>query len=184
MPNPESDSLYLVGVCGPPHGVKGEVKVVPETDDPERLLHLERVWVGTSAGAAAQRAVKGARFQTSKRGVVALLHFEGIATREAADVLRKQRVYAHEDDLPDAEDAGFYLHDIVGLAVLLEREEGAEPERVGEVADVVEGVAQNLLVVRRPGQADTLVPDVPEIVVDIDLDARTVTLHPPEGLLD
>jgi 16S rRNA processing protein RimM len=49
---------------------------------------------------------------------------------------------------------------------------------------VIEGVAQDLLVVRRPGQPDALVPDVPEIVVAVDPEAGTLTLRPPEGLLD
>ncbi|MDX1530756.1 MAG: 16S rRNA processing protein RimM, partial [Rhodothermales bacterium] len=40
MPSVSADSLLLVGVCGRPHGVRGEVKVFPETDDPERLLDL------------------------------------------------------------------------------------------------------------------------------------------------
>jgi 16S rRNA processing protein RimM len=181
MSETERDSLLLVGVCGPPHGIRGEVKVIPETDDPERLLGLERVWVGTSLEEARPREIVGARFHTSKRGLVVLMQFRGADTPEAAEALRKHRVYAHEDDLPALDEGDLYLHDLVGMAVLLE-ENGAEP--IGEVAEVIEGVAQDLLVVRRPGQPDALVPDVPEIVVAVDPEAGTLTLRPPEGLLD
>ncbi len=182
MPSP-TDSLLIVGVCGPPHGVRGEVKVIPETDDPARLLGLERVWLGASAEGARERAVEGARPQTSKRGLAILMKLDGVADREAAQALRKRLVFAHEDDLPGLEEGEIFLHDLPGLAVLLASENGsAEP--IGTVAEVMEGVAQNLLVVRRDGRPDALIPDVPEIVTDVDLDAGTITVQPPEGLLD
>lgn len=179
----DRDSLLLVGVCGPAHGVRGEVKVIPETDDANRLLALERVWVGSSVEVADERAVERARFQTSKRGLTVLLHLAGVASREAADLLRRQRVYALEADLPPADDAPAFLHDLHGLDVFAETDDGAR-EHVGTVADVIEGVAQDLLVVRRKDRPDALVPDVDAIVVDVNLDARAITLRPPEGLLD
>jgi 16S rRNA processing protein RimM len=179
----DRDSLLLVGVCGPPHGVKGEVKVVPETDDPSRLLGLERVWLGTSAATARRMAVVSARFQTGKRGLTALLRIEGVDDRESADALRRQRVYALQDDLPPLAEDDIFLHDMLGLEVLVE-EDGGATTPIGVVSDVIEGVAQDLLVVQRPGQPDALVPDVDEIVVNVDTRARTITLRPPEGLLD
>lgn len=183
MTDLDRDNLLLVGVCGPPHGVKGEVKVIPETDDPARLLGLERVWVGASAAEAVEFTVEATRFQQAKRGLVVLLRLAEVPHREAAEILRKRRVYAHAEDLPALEEGGTYLHDLPGLAVLVEDEEGAT-ERVGVVADVMEGVAQDLLVIRREGFPDALVPDVPEIVIDVDLEGGTLTLRPPEGLLD
>lgn len=178
MPTQPHD-LLLVGVIGPAHGIRGEVKLIPESDDPHRLLGLERVWVGVSAGEAAERAVVGARMQYGRRGPVVLLRLEGVLHRDAAAELRRLRVYALAADLP-APEGGLYLHDLLGLAVHVE----GEPGPIGTVEEVIEGVAQDLLVVRRPGRPDALVPDVPEIVVDVDPEAGTVTLRPPEGLLD
>jgi len=183
MPADPAPDLLLVGVCGPPHGVKGEVKVIPETDDPARLLGLERVWVGASAEGAVPFEVSSARMQQGKRGMTALFHFAGIAHREAAEALRRRGVYAAAEDLPPLEEGEAFLHDLPGLAVLVEAEDGST-EAVGTVAEVIEGVAQDLLVVRRDGRPDALVPDVPEIVVAVDFDAGTLTLRPPEGLLD
>jgi 16S rRNA processing protein RimM len=175
----DPDSLLLVGTCGPPHGVRGEIKVIPETDDPERLAALDRVFVGAGAERARERTVETLRFHPTKRGVVALVHFGGIADREQADLLRGQGVYAAEADLPALDDDDVFLHDLIGLDVVTE--DGTE---VGTVGDVLAGGAQNLLVVRRPGQPDALVPDVDEIVTSIDLDAERITIRPPEGLFD
>lgn len=175
----DSDSLLLVGTCGPPHGVRGEVKVIPETDDPERLAALDRVFVGADAERARERTVEALRFQPTKRGVVALVRFSGIDDRDQAEFLRGQSVFAAEADLPALEEDDVFLHDLLGLDVVTD--DGTE---VGTVGDVMTGGAQNLLVVRRPGQPDVLVPDVDEIVTTIDLDAERITIRPPEGLLD
>ncbi len=174
-----TDSLLLVGTCGRPHGMLGEVKVVPETDDPERLAALEQVFLGRAAETAQPRTVQSVRFQPTKRGLAALVSFEGVAGREAAETLRGLGVWAEASDLPPLEDGEVFLHDLIGLAVVTEA-----GESVGTVADVLEGGAQRLLVVRRDGRPDALVPDVAEIVTDVDLGAGQLTLAPPEGLLD
>lgn len=176
---PAPDSLLLVGTVGRPHGVVGEVKVVPETDDPERLRALERVFVGDAPERAVERAVEGLRFQPTRRGLTALVRLAGIAGRDAADLLRGLNVYAAEDDLPPLDEGEVFLHDLIGLAVVTD-----EGEAVGTVTDVLTGGAQPLLVVKRDGKPDALVPDVDEIVTDVDLDAERITIRPPEGLLD
>jgi 16S rRNA processing protein RimM len=174
----EPDSLLLVGTCGPPHGVRGELKVIPETDDPERLADLAQVFVGPSPERARVHTVESVRFQPTKRGVVALVRFERIADRETAEALRGLGVYAAESDLPALDEGEVFIHDLIGLDVVTE-----DGEAVGTVDDVMMG-AQNVLVIRRDGQPDALVPDVDEIVTEIDLDAERITIRPPEGLLD
>ena len=173
------DTLLLVGTVGRPHGVGGEVKVIPETDDPERLRGLDRVFVGATPEAARERVVEGLRFQPNKHGVAALIRFAGVAGREGAELLRGQSVYASESDLPPLEDGEVFIHDLIGLAVFTE-----DDEAVGTVTDVMLGGAQDLLVIQRDGKPDALVPDVDEIVTLIDLDAERITIAPPEGLLD
>lgn len=178
--NPISpDSLLLVGTCGRAHGVRGEVKVVPETDDPERLLGLERVFVGAAPERARALTVETIRFQPTRRGLVALVQLDGVVGREGADLLRGQHVYAAEADLPPLDEGEVFLHDLIGLAVVTD-----VGDAVGTVDDVLTGGAQPLLVVRREGKPDALVPDVDEIVTDVDLEAARITIAPPEGLLD
>lgn len=175
----DPDSLILVGTCGRPHGVRGEIKVIPETDDPERLAELEQVFLGPSPERTRAHTIEAIRFQPTKRGIAALVMFSGTDSREEADALRGLGVYAPESDLPALAEGDVFLHDLIGLSVVTE-----DGETVGTVQDVLTGGAQNLLLVKRPGKPDALVPDVDEIVIAIDLDAEQITLRPPEGLLD
>ena len=174
-----STDLLLMGYFGRAHGVAGEVKVFPETDDPQRFLALERVFVGPSADQARSYAVESVRFQMLKGRTIVLLKLAGILSREDAETLSRIGVYASRAHLPPLEDGELFVHDLIGMEVV---EEGGG-EVIGAVRDVLEG-AQRLLVVARAGRPDALIPDVPEIVVDIDVDQRRITVDPPDGLID
>jgi 16S rRNA processing protein RimM len=176
----DPDSLILVGRCGRPHGVRGDVKVYPETDDPESLRSLERLFIGASPAEARAYRVSNVRYRPIGGGVELLVKLDGFDSREAADAVKGHAVYLPEEELPPVEGEAHFLHDLVGLAVY---EEGRD-EPVGTVRDVLRGVAQDLLVVAREGRPDALVPDVDEFVSEVDLEAGRITITPPEGLLD
>ena len=158
----------------------------PETDDPDRLVDLARVFVGPDAARAAEREVESVRFQYPKGGrTVVLLGLADVTDREGADAQRGLGVYAHPDDLPALIEGEVFVHDLIGLRVETVASDGeGEPNVLGEVRDVLEGGAALLIVVSRDGQPDVLVPDVPEIVLSVDLDAGRILIDPPDGLLD
>lgn len=166
-----------MGHCGKPHGVRGEIKVFPETDDPQRLADLSRVFVGQDLASAREVQVERVRLQPVKGRVLVLLKMEHVDDREAADELRNYSVYAEEADLPPLKEGEVYLHDMVGMEVV----ESETSTLVGTVKELLQG-AQNLLVVQRGGQPDALIPDVPEIVLEVDVDAGRIIVNPPEGL--
>ena len=117
--NPEA--LLLVGRVGKTHGVQGEVKVIPETDDPKRFAALETIFLGQQPQDAAPHSVVSVRFQQSKRGLTVLLKLDGIETIEQAAALRRKAVFAFEEDLPPLDDDEFFLHDLIGLDVVTEQ---------------------------------------------------------------
>ena len=106
-----------------------------------------------------------------------LVKFEGYDDREAAETLRGP-LYVPGDEARDLEAGEFWEHDLEGLEVVHART-GAP---VGTVAHVVEGPAQDLLVLDTPA-GERMVPLVAEIVVNVDVDAGRVEVDPPEGLL-
>lgn len=183
---PDPDQLLLIGTIGRPHGVAGAVTVRPETDDPTRFGSLERLFVGPSAGGARLAEVASVRFQPYRGGgTTVLLHLAETASREDAEALRGLEVYALVDDLPPLEDGEAYIHDLIGLAVVELDPDGApSAEPLGEVVDVYEAGPALLLAVRREGRPQVLVPDVPEIVREVDLDAGRILVALPDGLLD
>ncbi len=102
-----------------------------------------------------------------------------VTTRETADELRNTLFVVEVADLPELEDPeSYYDHQLVGLTVQLTD---------GAVVGTVTGVRHEgteLLVVRRPGAGDLLVPFVAAIVPTVDLAGGHLVLTPPEGLLE
>ena len=173
--------LLLIGAIGKPHGVRGEVKVRPETDDPERYVDLERVWVGASPETATERVLDGVRFQYPKGRTVILLGFQGIDTVEDVEAFRGLDVYALQDELPALEDGEVYVHDLIGLAVWDVDDADQARDEIGTVRDVYEG-AQLLYAIQRPDGSEVLLPDVEAFVAEIDLEGKRLLIRPPEGL--
>jgi len=108
-----------------------------------------------------------------------LLTLEGVDDRDKADALRGQTVLVREADLPEPEEGEHYLYQLMGCRVLLEN--GTE---IGVLDNFFETAAQDTWVIVDDKGREILLPAVDEFVLDIDLDARTITVDPPEGLLD
>ncbi len=172
-------NLILMGYFGRAHGVSGEVKVFPETDDPQRFLALERVFVGPTADQTREYAIEGVRFQALKGRTVVLMKLASVSAPEEAESLTRSGVFASLSDIPPLAKGEIFIHEMIGMEVV--EADGGAP--VGTVRDVLEG-AQLLIVVARDGRPDVLIPDVPEIVVDVDVEARRITVDPPEGLIE
>lgn len=172
-------ALLLMGRIWRAHGLKGEVKVIPETDEPERFQDLDVVYVGRTPSAAQARSVEKVRYQPSKKGTLIILKLSEAETREDAELLKRTSVYARPDDLPPLGQDEFFLHDLIGLRAV--RENGPE---IGIVENVVDLPGQEVLVIARSDRSPALVPAVPEFVVDIDVEAGQLVIRPIEGLLD
>ncbi len=160
-----------VARIGRPHGLKGEVSVELHTDIPEDRL-VEGEEFETEPASAGPLTVVSARTQGGRWYV----RFEQIEGREAAEQARGVELLIDGEE-SDEEDAWF-VHELVGLTAV--RPDG---EVIGTVKDLLSMPAQDLLVV---GQADghqAMVPFVDEFVPEVDIEAGTVTLTPPYGLL-
>lgn len=179
----DPDDLLLMGRLGRPHGIRGDLKLTPETDDPARFQALRRVYVGKTPDAVAERSVSNVRFQYPKGKVVVLVKLDGLTTPEEADTLRNLNVYAATADLPPLADGEAFLHDLVGLDVWTVDDAGDLAESIGTVRDLYDG-AQLLFGITRPDGSLVLLPDVPEFVLAVDLPARRLLVRPPEGLMD
>lgn len=161
----------VVGRIGRAQGVRGEVAVQIRTDDPDvRFASGSSLYV--SEDGAAVMTVLRSRWQ-SGRLIVA---FEGVADRTAAESLAGTVLYRDADDAVDEVDA-WYDHDLIGCQV---KSGGAA---VGTVADVVHLPSQDMLSVRLQDGAVRLVPLVAELVPDIDVANRVVTVNDLPGLL-
>jgi len=173
-----SDNLFLVGRMIRPHGLKGECKVIPESDDPDRVRNLKRIWLGSSTESAILYSIESARLQTSKRGTAVLMQLAGIHSLDDAQRLGASFVYGHVDDLPPLQDGEYYLHDLIGIEVLNE-----QGESLGTLKDICETQAHPLYVIDRPNRNESFIPAVPEFILSTDMEHRRMTIRCIEGLL-
>ncbi|OGQ35982.1 MAG: 16S rRNA processing protein RimM [Deltaproteobacteria bacterium RIFCSPHIGHO2_12_FULL_43_9] len=106
-----------------------------------------------------------------------LIFFDGVDSREKAEELKGQELSCHPEDMPGLEDDEYYGYQLIGLKVCTSTEE------IGVVKEVISPSGQDLLVVQG-GEREYLIPAVPEIIVDVDLDDGIVSIDPPQGLLE
>jgi 16S rRNA processing protein RimM len=164
----------IVGQAGKPHGVHGDVLVDVITDFPERLTDGVRFGVGDDAEPAEFHHVHRVRFHKGKW----LLSVKGVRDRETIEGWRGRFLFLPEQALEDLPEGYFYEHHLVGLEC-----RSPEGDVVGEVVGLDPGEGQSRLVIRC-GHRERLVPYVPEIVKEVDLEGRFVVIDAPRGLLD
>ena len=108
-------SFRLLGAVTRPHGVRGEVKVRPETDDPGRFETLESVYLGAEESSLVPYTVRSVAMQPHGADVTILLGLETVSDRDAAERLSGVLVWADEAELPALEEGEFFLGDLVGM---------------------------------------------------------------------
>jgi 16S rRNA processing protein RimM len=155
-----------IGGIARAHGIRGEVVIVTHDPDSQTLAEVEHVYVD-----GAPRRVLAAR--ATHRGWLVLL--EGVPTRTDAEALRGRPVEVDRADL-HLEEGDVLLHDLVGCAV--RKADGAP---WGVIAAIDRVPLQDLLVIH-DGGVERMLPLVDVFVKDIDLDARVVTVDPPDDL--
>ena len=171
----------VVARVGRPHGVRGEVSVEVRTDEPERrfgdgaALDLRQAGGRPPAGAPSRLTVTGSRTHQDRL----LLTFAEVGDRSDAEALRGALLVTDVAGQVPEDPEEFYDHQLVGLAVVT-----LEGTPAGTVAEVVHTGAQDLLVVRRSGREDALVPFVAALVPEVDLAAGRVVVADRPGLLE
>ena len=173
---PVGADLLVVGRIGKPQGIRGEVTVQVRTDDPDARFAVGAVLL-TDPVERGPLTIESSRLQNGRL----MVGFEGVADRNAAELLRETLLQVDAATLPPPEDADeFHDHVLRGMAVSL-----VGGRRLGEVADVLHLPHGDVLVVRRSDNgAEVLVPFVRAMVPEVDVDARSLVVDPPEGLLD
>ncbi len=165
-------AFLAVGRFRRPHGVRGEALVEILTDFPERLQPETVVY----AGETRRRLVIRSR-RSHNEGL--LLSFVGLDTPEAVGQLRHQFLYVTAADRPPLPEGEYYHHQLLGLAVQTE-----DGQRLGTLTDILETGANDVYVVTSERGGEVLLPVIPGVILDVDLDAGTMRVHLPDGLLE
>lgn len=167
------DGFFELGRVVKVHGLKGEVSIQLDVDDPGHYQKLESVFLQGEEGPV-PFFVEYIRSQ----GKRAILSLEGVASAAEAEELVGQKVLLPEKMLPPLEDGQFYYHQIIGFQVQ-DRELG----ELGKVSAVYESTGQDLIAMLYKGQ-EILIPVTDEHVLKADLGNETLHTSLPDGLLD
>ena len=174
----ERNDWLVVGQLVGAQGLRGELKVNPASDFPERFTKPGSRWLRSRHGEQPiEIQLKGGR-QLPGRSLF-IVRVDGVNDRAAAEALVGSDLLVRADDRPDLDEGQFHLLDLVGLEARL----SADGEVIGTVTDLISG-GNDLLELKQPDDKMLLIPFVEAIVPDVHLEEGWLLLTPPPGLLD
>ena len=162
--------FIVIGEITKPHGVRGEMKVKPHTDEPERFTWLKQVYVGESSPRL--MAVEKARVSQN----MVLLKLTAVNDRTAAEALRGEWLMVPEEEALPLEAGEYFLFQLEGLAVAT-----IEGEQLGTLVSIIETGANHVFVVQGE-QGELLLPDIEQVVQEIDFENGRMTVKLLPGL--
>ena len=156
------------------HGIKGEVRVDPWCDDPAFMKQFKTLYYD-------KNGLKPVRVAACRpHGNIVILKLDGVDTVEAAAALRSRVLYMARADahLPDNR---FFIQDLIGCRVF----DADDPEKqYGVLTEVSRTGANDVWHVTDDGGREYLLPAIPPVVIDTDIDNERIVIRPLKGIFD
>ena len=168
------EQTLRVGVITSTHGIRGEVKVFPTTDDPKRFDYLEEVIVDMKREPV-KLEIEGVKY--FKQFVI--LKFKGYDNINDIQQFVKKDLLVTRENAVELEDGEFFICDLVGLKVVTD--EGVE---LGVLKDIMQTGANDVYVVETSDGEEILLPAIRDCILDVNVEEKRMTVHVLEGLLD
>ena len=166
------EELLKVGVITTTHGVRGEVKVFPTTDDPKRFKKLKKVILFTKD--YSEKKVESVKF--FKQFVI--LKLEGVDTMDDALLLKNGELLVERADAVECEEDEYFIADLYGIVVFDEQD-----NRLGTITEVYQTGANDVYEITREDESTFLIPAIKECVLSVDIKARRMQIHLMDGLI-
>ncbi|MDH5603110.1 MAG: ribosome maturation factor RimM, partial [Cyclobacteriaceae bacterium] len=160
------DSCFQLGYIVKNHGLKGEVNVFLDVDQPEEYSEMESVFVLHEQGLV-PFFIDRITIHANK----AIIKFDSVDTVEDTEPLRGRKLFLPLNNLPEMAPDGFYYHDIIGYEAL-EVTRG----KVGEITDFYVNGPQDIFAIRS-GDKEILVPVVDDFIQEIDHGKRQILFN-------
>ena len=167
------EQMLRVGVITSTHGVRGEVKVFPTTDDAKRFKTLKKVIL--DGREPLELSIEQVKFFKN----MVILKFKGYDNINDVETWRQRDLLITRDQAVELKEDEYFITDLIGLTVVNEEE-----AVLGRVKDVLETGANDVYVVELTGGKELLLPAIKDCILNVDLEAGTVTVHIMDGLLD
>ena len=163
-----------VGVITSTHGVRGEVKVFPTTDDPNRFKRLKEVILDTGKEEMVLE-IEGVKF--FKQFVI--LKFKGFDNINDIEKYRQKSLYVTRKNAVRLKRDEYFIADLMGLKVLDEQE-----TQIGVLKDVMETGANDVYIIEMMDGKELLLPAIKQCILNVDIENGFMQVHILEGVLD
>ncbi len=170
------DGLIIIGKIVGVHGVRGELKVYPLTDDAHRFLKLKECFLsGEDLKDPKPCSVVSARIDKE----MVLVRLEGVDDRTLAETYRGQYMSVTRENAAKLPEGRYYIVDLIGLEVI-DDVRGS----LGKITDCYETGANYIIEIRRKGKKDLLIPYLNAVCYEVDIPGGVFKVRLPEGLYE
>lgn len=161
--NKTSDDLIIVGRIVAPHGVRGDLRILPDTDRPAIFKRLKTVVIGG-------KAYEKVSARPHKR--IWIFHLKGVEDRNMAETMTGQTVSVPFSELPPRPKGTYYYFQLIGLHVVTD-----EGEPVGTITEIEETGANNVYIVKTEEGKEIALPAIPSCILRVDLEKHEMIVH-------
>lgn len=167
------EDMLQVGVISTTHGIKGEVKIFPTTDNPERFKELKSVFLETKQGMKTLE-ITGVKF--FKKFVI--LKFKEFDNINDVEKYKGRALFVARENAVKLEKDEYFIVDLIGLKV---RDE--EKNLTGTLIDVIETGANDVYVVELEDGREVLLPAIKQCILSVDIEKQLILVDIMDGLL-
>lgn len=167
------EQLLQVGIISSTHGVRGEVKVFPTTDDVRRFKKLKQVILDTGREQLPLE-IESVKFFKQ----FAILKFKGIDSINDIEKYKGRSLLVDREHAVKLKKDEYFIADMIGISVYTE--DGAP---FGTLKDVMETGANDVYIIDSPAHGEVLIPAIKQCVLDVDIEQKKMTIHLMEGLV-
>ncbi len=168
------EDLLRVGVITSTHGIAGEVKVYPTTDDVNRFKKLKKCILKTERETH-ELDINGVKFFKN----MVILKFKQFNNINQVEKFRNGELYVTRENAIPLEEGEYYICDLIGLNVVDE-----EGNNIGVISDVLQTAANDVYEVETSNGKKHLIPAIKQCILKVDLENKVMNVHILEGLLD
>ena len=168
------EDIFRIGVITTTHGLKGEVKVFPTTDDLNRFKKLKKCFIRTSKEDI-QVEKNSCKFFKN----MIILSFKEFGDINEVERFRNCDIYVTRDNAVPLEEDEYYISDVIGMNIILE--DGSE---LGVLQDVMQTGANDVFVIKLKDDKELLMPVIKDCVLDMNYDTGKITVRLMKGMLD
>ena len=168
------EQRFRIGEIANTHGIRGEVKVYPTTDDVARFKKLKKCILETKQGEMLLH-VESCKFFKQ----FAILKFKEFNNINEVEQYKHCSLYVEREDAVKCEEDEYYIADLVGCTVYNE-----DDSELGDLIDVIQTGANDVYVVRMESGKELMIPAIEECILSVSITERRVKVHLLKGLLD